>query len=163
MAFSSPDEKKVSFSKLRESILLSNFVDIRTLQRFAGKCISFCLVVHTEKLYCREVNKAISYGRRNSQMMKVEISLKQEIEYWRFIDTWEGCMTWRLKTHKQIMLATDASGFKYGGKIFFGEFKALILSDFWSNDDSRPFQLKGTEAVYNVLYSCKDKIKNSKV
>lgn len=61
------------------------------------------------------------------------------------------------------MLATDASGFKYGGKIFFGEFKALILSDFWSNDDSRPFHLKGADAVYNVLYSCKDKIKNSKV
>lgn len=163
MAFSLPGEKKMSFSKLRESILLSNFVDIRTLQRFAGKCISFCLVVPAAKLYCREVNKAISYGMKNSQMIKVENSLKQEIEYWRFIDTWEGCMTWRLETHKQIMLATDASGFKYGGKILSGEFKGLILSDFWSNDDSRPIHLKEAEAVYNVLYSCKDKIKNSRV
>lgn len=72
-------------------------------------------------------------------------------------------MTWRLETHKQIMLATDASGFKNGGKNFSGEFKGLILSDFWSNDDSRPIHLKEAEAVYNVLYSCKDKIKNSRV
>lgn len=70
----------MSFSKLRESTLLSNFVDIRTLQRFAGKCISFCLVVPAAKLYCREVNNAISYGMKNSQMIKVENSLKQEIE-----------------------------------------------------------------------------------
>lgn len=54
------------------------------------------------------------------------------------------------------MLATDASGFKYG------EFKGLILNDFWCNDDSRPIHLKEAEAVYNVLYSCKDKIKNSR-
>lgn len=33
-------------------------------------------------------------------MMKVEIFLKQEIEYWRFIDMWEGCMIWRLKIYK---------------------------------------------------------------
>lgn len=112
----------MSFSNLRESILLSKFVDIRTLQRFAGKCISFCLVVPAAKLYCREVNRAISYGMKNSKMIKVENSLKQEIEYWRFIDTWKGCMTWRLETHKQIMLATDASGLNLWWKILSGEF-----------------------------------------
>lgn len=130
-----------------------NIVDIRTLQRFAGKCISFCLAVPAATLYCREVNKAISYGVKNSQMIKVENSLKQEIEYWRCIDTCEGCMTWGLDTHKQIMLATDAPGFNYGGNI--SKFKGLILSDFWSNFDSRPIHLKEAEAVYNVLYSCK--------
>lgn len=41
-----------------------------------------------------------------------------------------------------------------------GEFKSFILSDFWSNDDSRPIHLKEAEAVYNAFYSCKDKIKN---
>lgn len=118
--------KKMSFSKLRESILFSTFVDIRTLQRFAGKYISFCLVVPVVKLYCVEVNRAIFNGMKNSQMIPVENSLKQEIGYWRFIDTWEGCMTCRLKTHKQIILAIDSPGFKYGGKNLSGEFKGLI-------------------------------------
>ncbi|XP_062591418.1 uncharacterized protein LOC134252891 [Saccostrea cucullata] len=163
MAFFLPDEKKISFSQLRESILLSRFVDIRTLQRFAGKCISFCLVVPAAKLYCREVNRSISCGMKNSQMIKVENSLKEELEHWRFIDTWGGCMTWRLETHKQIILATDSSGFKYGGKMLSGKLEGLSLSDFWSNDDSRPIHLKEAEAVYNVLYSCKENIKNSRV
>lgn len=72
-------------------------------------------------------------------------------------------MIWRLEIYKQIMLVIDVLGFKYGGKILFGEFKVLILSDFWSNDDSRLIYLKEVEVVYNVLYSCKDKIKNLRV
>lgn len=40
-------------------------------------------------------------------------------------------MTWRLVTHKQLILATDTSGFKYGGKSLSGEFKGLIIKRFF--------------------------------
>ena len=42
-AFLLPDDKKEKFITLRENILASKSVDVRTLQRFAGKCVSFNL------------------------------------------------------------------------------------------------------------------------
>jgi hypothetical protein len=45
MAFLLPEQKKLKFSVLRDQILSSKQVDVRTLQRFTGKCVSFILVV----------------------------------------------------------------------------------------------------------------------
>lgn len=54
-----PDEKKVTFAKMRGHILVRQDVDLLTLQKFAGKCISFMLAVPSAKLFIREVNRAI--------------------------------------------------------------------------------------------------------
>lgn len=54
-----PDEKKVTFAEMRGHILVRQDVDLLTLQKFAGKCISFMLAVPSAKLFIREVNRAI--------------------------------------------------------------------------------------------------------
>lgn len=40
-----PEDKKQKFILLREGLLLSDEVNIKTLQRFGGKCISMGLAV----------------------------------------------------------------------------------------------------------------------
>lgn len=59
-AFLLPPDKKLKFRILREDILSSRYVSVKTLQRFAGKVISFSLAVPGCKLYFRETFKAIS-------------------------------------------------------------------------------------------------------
>ena len=54
------DDKKAKLIELREFILAKEEVDVRTLQRYTGKCISMCLEIPGCKLFCREVNAGIS-------------------------------------------------------------------------------------------------------
>ncbi|KAK3084397.1 hypothetical protein FSP39_012877 [Pinctada imbricata] len=80
-AYIVPDDKKVAFINLRESILSSSSVTLHTLQRFAGKCISLNLAVPAAKLYTREVNLAISKCQKNSRCVPLSDDLRSEIEH----------------------------------------------------------------------------------
>lgn len=127
-AYFLPSDKKDKFITLREFLLSLDKVDVCTLQRFAGKCISMFLVVPAAKLCSREINNAISYCIKNSKNINLEGNLRKEIEYWRFIDTWEGFSRWRSEYHKQIVIATDASLYRYGVVVLSGVQKDL---SFW--------------------------------
>ena len=61
-AFLLPKEKKQKFADLRDSIIQSKTVAVKTLQRFAGKAVSFALAVPAAKLFTREVNFHIGKG-----------------------------------------------------------------------------------------------------
>lgn len=76
-----PDEKKVTFAKMRGHILVRQDVDLLTLQKFAGKCISFMLAVPSAKLFIREVNRAIRMASKKSKSIKMSEDLRDEIRY----------------------------------------------------------------------------------
>ena len=59
-AFLIPQDKKIKFVNLRESILSSSCVTLKTMHRFAGKVVSFSLAIPGCKLYVREVFNAIA-------------------------------------------------------------------------------------------------------
>ena len=108
--FSSPKRKRKEFATLREGILLSPFISLKTLQRFSRKVISFSLAIPGSKLYVREVFKAISCHSGSSQpTVKLEANLRAEIEYWRFLDDLKDCFQWRTEHHASVTLYSDAS------------------------------------------------------
>ena len=55
-----PEDKKVKFAALREDVISSPFVGLKTLQHFSGKVISFSFSIHWCRLYVGDVFKAIS-------------------------------------------------------------------------------------------------------
>lgn len=55
-----PDDKRETLAMLRESILKSEMVDVKTIQSFASKYISIELNVPGANLFCREAYAAIS-------------------------------------------------------------------------------------------------------
>ena len=115
-AFLIPEEKKVKFKVLRENVLASKTVTIKTLQRFAGKAVSFSLAIAGCKLYLREIFKAVSGLVRNSKpAIKVTGFLQSELEYWRFLDDWSDCLPWRSERHITATLYCDASKRAWGG------------------------------------------------
>ena len=76
-AFLLPPDEKLKFKILREQILSSPCVSVKTLQRFAGKVISFSLAIPGCKLYVRETFKAISQLCRSSKpFVRVEGNLR---------------------------------------------------------------------------------------
>ncbi|KAJ8315034.1 hypothetical protein KUTeg_007184 [Tegillarca granosa] len=88
LCFVLPDDKKQTFITLREDILKSKEVHLKTLQRFAGKSNSLMLAVPAAKLYSKEVKRAISMASKNSKPIPLYYNLKEELLYWGFLDNW---------------------------------------------------------------------------
>lgn len=161
-AYILPECKKLKFADLRESILGSKELTVKTLQRFAGKCISMGLAVPGCRLFCREVNLAISRAVKSSKHVCLTDELREELEHWRFLDSWEGCCQWRSECHHQVMLSSDASLYKYGAVVEQGR-NRYEISDFWEKNDQRPIHLKEADAVYKVLLALGENLANSRV
>lgn len=161
-AYILPEKKKEAFIELRDHVLKMKLVDLKTLQRLCGKCISMGLAVPGTSLFCREINRAISTCSKNSKKVEVAGPLKEEIEHWKFLDSWSGCSAWRPEFHKQVKLYTDSSLYKYGASLIENG-NHITLSDFWDTDDKRPIHIKEADAVLKSLESLHDYLKNSRV
>ena len=121
IAFSLPSDKIRQFAELREQILSEQSVSLVCLQKIIGKCISFSLVVPAAKLFTREMNLAVSRSLKSKKFVKITGPLRKELEYWPFLDTWEGHMTWREEGHVLLSLASGASGLGWGGALLNGD------------------------------------------
>lgn len=132
--FHVPKRKISSWALLRESILSGGrSVNVKTLQRFQGKCISFALAVPAVKLFIREISRGIS---RVSPRGLVQLSqeLRSELEYWRFLDTWQESVPWRREGHIRLSLSTDASGHAWGGVIHLPTGDQTV-GDYWDDNE----------------------------
>ena len=114
-AFILPEDKKQKFATLRDSLLLAKVIPVRSLQMFAGKAVSFSLAVPAAKLFCREVNFYIGKSLKNFRPVRMTESLKNELEHWRFLDTWDGFLPWRKERHYTVEIISDASKSGWGG------------------------------------------------
>lgn len=147
MGFGLADEKKKAFADLRELLITSECIDVRSLQRFAGKAVSFSLAVPGAKLFCREVNRAVSDASRLGSFIIVPSeALLEEFRHWRFLDGWDGFLKWRSEAHI-VRLASDASQFAYGIKVLSGLDVGVEFRDYCDEGDLRPVHLKEAEAV----------------
>ena len=68
--------KKARFLQLIRDILNSNAVSVKTLERLAGKCVSFSLAVPAAKLLTREMKRMISKGLRTKRPIPLRGELK---------------------------------------------------------------------------------------
>ena len=161
-AFLIPRDKKAKFATLRESILSSSCVSLKTLQRFAGKVVSFSLAIPSCKLYVREVFHAIAQLTRSSKAAaKVQGRLRLDVAYWRFLDDWSDCLPWRSEQHCIVSLFCDASKRSWGG-ILFKDGRRIESRDYWMDvsDDINSLEAK---ALVRSLLAFRDHVRNSRV
>ena len=76
-SFLLPEDKKLKFSAFRDSLIESKVISAKSLQRFAGKIVSFSLAVPAAKLFCREVNFSIRKALKNSNPLKCLMILRK--------------------------------------------------------------------------------------
>ena len=162
MSFLVPEDKIERFLVLKDEILTKQEVDLNTLQKFAGKCISFLLAVPSAKFYTKEVNRAISMAGKNSGHVTISQGLRDEISHWTFLQCWKGCFPWRGEKHLQVSIATDSSGYKWGALVY-SQDNPTKFSDFWDKNDERPIHLKETQALINGLKSVSDVVRDHRV
>lgn len=89
--FSLIPEKKEKFQNLIQQILARSVVSAKSLQRLAGKCVSFSLAVPGVLLFTREMNAAISKALCTSRPVKMDKDLRDEISHWLFFYVCHNC------------------------------------------------------------------------
>ena len=163
-AFILPDDKKRKFAALRESILDKKSSSIKTLQRLAGKITSFCIAVPADQLYCREIFKATAGYKKSARPVKIHSLLREEIEHWRFLDSWEGTLPWPSEQHIVLEILSDASDFAWGGVIRSPGAPPVTIRDYWTASTRlSPIVVKEALALVNVLSAGEHLISNARV
>ena len=160
-AFLIPQDKRIKFASLRDSILQRRTVSIKTLQRFAGKVTSFSLAVPAAQLYAREVYRAISLANRSSRPIKVVGDLRSEIAHWRFLDSWSEHLPWMDERHLVVTVTSDASQYAWGGIVYNPSGPPLETRDIWREDvRDKPITVKEALAFVNTLKAGKSVLLN---
>ena len=88
-----------------------------SIKKIIAKCISFSLVIPAAKLFTREMNLVVSRALKSEKFVKITGTLQKELEYWRFLDTWEGHVSWHEEGHVSLSLASDMSHSGLGGAL----------------------------------------------
>ncbi|MEW8544651.1 MAG: reverse transcriptase domain-containing protein, partial [Candidatus Thiodiazotropha sp.] len=157
------EEKKRKFCTLRDACLCKAHLSVLELQRLAGRCISFMLVVPGAKMYTREMNYAISLGIKSGGKVLMSAELREELEAWKFLDEWQGKMVWKKERHLFMEIFSDASTFKWGGVVHFASGKREIY-DYWSKEERvLPIMVLESKALLNVIRSIKGFLKGERV
>ena len=128
-------------------------MDLKTLQRFAGKTTSFSIAVPAARLYTRASFRAISSGSKSPHKpLIVAGDLLREIQYWRFLDNWQGCLPWFDKRHVVISTFSDASNSGWGGVFSDKSGNSVQVRDYWSSvDSSQPIIIREALGLKNTL------------
>ena len=153
MAFVLPEDKKLKFKTSREFILSQKSVDLKTLQRFAGKTTSFSIAVLAARLYTRASFRAFSSGSKSpNKPFFVAGDLLREIQYWRYLGNWQGCLPWFDERHVVISTFSDASNSGWGGVFSDKSANSVQVRDYWSSmDSSQPIIIREALALMNTL------------
>ena len=157
-AFILPEDKKHKFAALRESILDKKSSSVKTLQRLPGKITSFCIAVPAAQIYCREIFKATAGYTKSARPVKIHSLLREEIEHWRFLDSWEGTLPWPSERHIVLEILSDASDYAWG------ELSDPLGPHFWTASTRlSPIVVKEALALVNVLSAGEHLISNARV
>ncbi|KAI8487250.1 hypothetical protein Bbelb_350480 [Branchiostoma belcheri] len=106
---------------------------------------------------------AIAKAQKEGGKIPIEKGVQKELEYWRFLDGWKGHMTWRKEKHDVIKLASDTSGFKWGGSVTTDEGE-VQMGDYWQgNETEEHISIKETEALTKVLIAMEQHVRNKRV
>jgi len=86
-----------------------------------------------------------SWAEKRGGMIRISGDLREEITFWKFLDSFQGWSKWRGDRHTDLTLATDASGFGWGAHIS----NELIISDLWDKEDTRPIHNLVKKTTFN--------------
>jgi hypothetical protein len=99
------------------------------------------------------MNIGLSKALKPKNLVKIVGPLRRGIEHWRFLDAWEGHMTWSEERHVALSLASDASGFGWGAAVLDeGGHTIKEVGDLWCEPTlSCPIHIKETIALSRTL------------
>lgn len=163
-AFLLPEKKKAAFIALREDILTHKTVSLRKLQKFAGKTMSFALVVPAAQLFSRTIFRAIANANSSGRPVPLTGDLLQEILHWRFLDSWEGFLPWKSEFHHSCNVVSDASNSGWGAVLYLSHPTPISVNCLWTVEErSTPIACREALALEKALLVAVSYISNARI
>ena len=160
-AFTLLPHNKEKFLRLVKETLARDILDLLTLQRLSGKCMSMSMAIPGERFYVDEINQTVSRATRSSRHVKMCPALKNEIEHWLSLETWDGFLPWRSEKHTHVKLFYISSRFAWGGALSPNAIETNVYDYCQASTIQADIATKETLALNNVLESFADTIKNA--
>ena len=152
MAFILPEDKKLKFKTLREFILSQESVDLETLQHFVGKTTLFSIAVPAARLCAHASFRAILSGFKSPHKPFIVGDLLREIQYWRFLDNWQGCLPWLDERHGVTSTFSDAWNSGWGSVFSDKSGNSVQAHDYWSSvANFQPIIIREALVLKNTL------------
>ena len=90
-------------------------------------------------------------------------SLNGELQYWRFLDTWQDSLPWKTEKHISISVSSDASNTGWGGVISLPDGNKSTR-DYWSKEERvTPIAIRETKSLLNTLITFSNYLYNGRV
>jgi len=161
-AFLIPQDKKIKFATLRDSILQNRTVCIKTFQRFAGKITSFSIAVPAAQSYAGKFT--VLFLWRSSRPIKVVGDPRSEVAYWQNLDSWFDHLPWMDERHLVVNVTSDASQYAWGGIVDNPSGPPLETRDVLQEDiRDKPIAVKEALALVSTLKAGKSVLSNCRV
>ena len=163
-SFYVPEKRKQKLKMLRSEILSKDRVHVKLIQKFCGLCISMVLAIPGAKLYTAACNRALANAvLSNLTYIPVNCSLRVEIEYWAFLDSWNEPFPWIPQRHCTISISTDSSNYKWGAVVKTNH-KDITFGDYWTElDTGKDIMIKEALALYKTLLSIQNEVKDTRI
>ena len=79
--------------------------------------------------------------------------LREEMEFWRFLDGWQDAIPWIQESHISVSLSTDASAFRWAA-VFHQKPADRNVGDYWEDNlMNEHINVKEMQAVLKALES----------
>jgi hypothetical protein len=116
----------------------------------------------SQALHPRDEHRPLSSFQKEGVYRRQKSS---ELEHWRFLDTWKDHMPWFDERHLVVRLASDASGFRWGGTLLSHDHKPLKeVGDLWEGHMlSEDILVKETVALLNTLKAFRNSLQGFRV
>ena len=150
---------------MRDSLIQLKVVPVKSLQKLAGKTVSFSLAIPAARLFCREINHNIGKSLKSSKPVVMSDALKREFEHWKFLDSWSGFLPWSSERHFSIEITMDASNSGWGGILTLPD-NPKSTRDYWCPEDLNSpggIAVKEAEGLLHTLSTFLSEVFNGRV
>ena len=95
--------------------------------------------------------------------MPISNGLREELEFWRFLDSWGRPIHWRQECHASLKILTDASAYRWAAKIHLAA-EEKEIGDYWTEDPRMEhINVKEMYAVVLAIQSLPDEVRDCRI
>ena len=148
-----PDDKWETFMQLWTDMLQAERVGLAKVEKLAGKCAYFSVIIPGGLAYTKEMYQTITLAKqRESKDIILSADLIEEMAEWFFLLPKGYSAPFLSEDHISITVDTDASDYKWGGTaVWQGQQKLFAGSHFDSDSLATHINVKEAYAILQTL------------
>jgi hypothetical protein len=136
--FRIPEDKLARILSLIQSALAVAALETGAFRSLVGKLVALAPAVPGALLYTRHLYDALTLAdQRHAGVVTITADVAADLTLWSGLRGWHGTRQWRSERHYRVSMATDSSGYAWGGWFILpGATERVLVGDAWSASEA---------------------------